>query len=621
MKIEPSDEAPKAALAGFTPLFGGAKIVLAETPKAVTPFGGLCSFIAYLQQIGFGLRVAQTLPFPAPTSPNAIPLAHTFTAFLFAVVKVQLLMKHDADARVEGTNPKSELASAAREALQGRRSFHWVLEFPEIFDQNGFDAIIGNPPFIGNKYWVERLPQGFGHIASLIIEAKPGKSDLIGIFIRRIFSILSKTACAGIVSTTTATEGDTLEVGLAHITSKGRIYRAVSSMPWPGTAGVHICISWLSRERNSLTAVLDGKTVEHIGPSLTEAKDDKELFTLATAPWGFIGCDNGGGEVLILREGSEWLVLLRAAKSPFLRVYLTGDDIATGKYAAPDRWVIDCGDLSLEQVEKSCSTTARFLAEHVEPARDASDFETHPGLIHRWWQMWNPRAKQYRQIRSRSTCLAVPVVAKYVSVVELPTDITFTNKICVLEKPHASKHVSLLSSMFEVWVIKNGGTMGAATITLGLTKCIQTFPLLPSDDEISSKLLIQWEAAIKNAALVYGPGYTQIFNAYHDRKNTTTMVLDLRRLKREIDSIICQTYDLSSLDLGHGFHPTKQGERYTISEPARRTVLDRLLALNHQRYAEEVKAGLHDKKTKKSPTAEKSSNRGRPTKPAEPELF
>ena len=49
MKIEPSDKAPKAALAGFTPLFGGAKIVLAETPKAVTPFGGLGSFIAYLQ--------------------------------------------------------------------------------------------------------------------------------------------------------------------------------------------------------------------------------------------------------------------------------------------------------------------------------------------------------------------------------------------------------------------------------------------------------------------------------------------------------------------------------------------------------------------------------------------
>ena len=63
MKIEPPDVAPEAALAGFTPLFVGAKIVLAETPKAVKPFGGLGSFIAYLQQIGLGLPVAQPLPF------------------------------------------------------------------------------------------------------------------------------------------------------------------------------------------------------------------------------------------------------------------------------------------------------------------------------------------------------------------------------------------------------------------------------------------------------------------------------------------------------------------------------------------------------------------------------
>ncbi|PAW73213.1 MAG: hypothetical protein B9S35_07775, partial [Opitutia bacterium Tous-C5TDCM] len=102
MEPTPSDAAPKtaaaagaatsrstltaaatAAPAAFNPLFGGAKIVLAETPKAVKPFGGLGSFIAFLQQIGFGAKLAQALPFAAPTSPNAIPLAHTFTAFFF----------------------------------------------------------------------------------------------------------------------------------------------------------------------------------------------------------------------------------------------------------------------------------------------------------------------------------------------------------------------------------------------------------------------------------------------------------------------------------------------------------------------------------------------------------
>ena len=37
----------------------------------------------------------------------------------------------------------------------------------------------------------------------------------------------------------------------------------------------------------------------------------------------------------------------------------------------------------------------------------------------------------------------------------------------------------------------------------------------------------------------------------------------------------------------------------TIFEKARRTVCYRLLALNHERYAEEVRQGLHDKGAKK----------------------
>jgi hypothetical protein len=63
----------------------------------------------------------------------------------------------------------------------------------------------------------------------------------------------------------------------------------------------------------------------------------------------------------------------------------------------------------------------------------------------------------------------------------------------------------------------------------------------------------------------------------------------------------------NNLDLGHGFHATKQGERYMLSESARRTVLDRLLALNHQRYEEEVKTGLHDKGVKKAANKKKKS--------------
>ena len=60
--------------------------------------------------------------------------------------------------------------------------------------------------------------------------------------------------------------------------------------------------------------------------------------------------------------------------------------------------------------------------------------------------------------------------------------------------------------------------------------------------------------------------------------------------------------------------------RFTISESARREVLARLLKLNHERYAEEVKQGLHDKKGKAKPA---SSGRGRKSKasPSTPSLF
>jgi hypothetical protein len=70
----------------ITPLFGDAKLVLDETPKAISPFGGLASFISFLGQIGFAQPVQQPLPFAEPTSNNAIPLAHSLTAFLMSVV-------------------------------------------------------------------------------------------------------------------------------------------------------------------------------------------------------------------------------------------------------------------------------------------------------------------------------------------------------------------------------------------------------------------------------------------------------------------------------------------------------------------------------------------------------
>jgi len=70
----------------ITPLFGHTKLILEETPKAVSPFGGLASLISFLRRIGFASEVKEHLPFAEPASNNAIPLEQALGGFVMSVV-------------------------------------------------------------------------------------------------------------------------------------------------------------------------------------------------------------------------------------------------------------------------------------------------------------------------------------------------------------------------------------------------------------------------------------------------------------------------------------------------------------------------------------------------------
>lgn len=66
-------------------IFGGRKVELRQTVKAVTPFGGLVVFWEFLRKVGFAEQVKGAMPFEL-RSPNAIPAVETFTAFVVSVV-------------------------------------------------------------------------------------------------------------------------------------------------------------------------------------------------------------------------------------------------------------------------------------------------------------------------------------------------------------------------------------------------------------------------------------------------------------------------------------------------------------------------------------------------------
>ena len=140
------------------------------------------------------------------------------------------------------------------------------------------------------------------------------------------------------------------------------------------------------------------------------------------------------------------------------------------------------------------------------------------------------------------------------------------------------------------------------------TDCFETFPFPVSAQDLAS-FGQDYCSQRSQIMLARQEGLTKTCNRFHDPKEAAEDIVKLRELHVEMDYAVAAAYGWTDLDLGHGFHETKQGIRYTVCEEARREVLDRLLTLNHERYAEEVKLGLHEKRNRKGRRS--SGKRGR----------
>jgi hypothetical protein len=69
----------------MTALLSSERIILRETQRAVTPFGGVAVFIVYLQKIGLVQQVRSHMPIQWK-SPNHIEPTATWMAFLMTVL-------------------------------------------------------------------------------------------------------------------------------------------------------------------------------------------------------------------------------------------------------------------------------------------------------------------------------------------------------------------------------------------------------------------------------------------------------------------------------------------------------------------------------------------------------
>jgi hypothetical protein len=233
--------------------------------------------------------------------------------------------------------------------------FHWEIEFPEVFarQNGGFDAMIGNPPFLGGKRISSEFGNSYRDWLPAIHQGSDGNADLVAHFFRRAFNLLRHEGTFGLIATNTIRQGDTRASGLSVILQNGGvILRATRRLKWPGEAAVVVSVVHVGKG-GTIAPVLDGLHMKRISAYLVAGDLDTSPAPLAAnSGKAFVGSyvlgmgftfDDVAAAKGIASSLNEMEALLTENPRNLERIfpYLGGEEINNHPNQAHSRFVID----------------------------------------------------------------------------------------------------------------------------------------------------------------------------------------------------------------------------------------------------------------------------------------
>ena len=491
-----------------------------------------------------------------------------------------------------------------------RRSFHWPLEFPEAFQRghSGFNAMVGNPPFIYGKNITRTLGGSYNTYLTNQTPNSTKNVDISAHFLFRAFTIVNESGCVGLICTSSIAEGDTRKGGLVQVQAHGAsIYSAHSRMPWPGKANVLICIIHLFADLWKGTSYLNGKPVSAISSYLTSVKEgwspvalnaNKKLATRGVVP-------NGSG-FFLTRDEAERLLNADNRYEDVIMPFLVGEDLNSTPDQSAGRFIINFWDWTFEESSRY-PDALEIVRAKVKPHRDTLG----PGkkkIKENWWlyeaagkdmfvSLGTSKFKYYKgDVHGRfDKAIAIARVSKTGAFTLVNTHNVFA-EVIVFASDNVALFAILQSNIHVAFAWEQAGKM-KNDLRYSPSLCFLPFPLPETDDttlhSLGSELFDRRTEMMQDLHI----GLTKFYKEFHNPWNADTRLVELRRLQAEIDRRVATAYCWSDLDLGHEFHevaylPDGDRLRFTISEQARFTVLKKLAALNKERYQEEQASGF-----------------------------
>ena len=505
---------------------------------------------------------------------------------------------------------------------RARRPFHWPLEFPEAFarEARGFDAIVGNPPFLGGQRITGVAGTAFRDwLVAHIAEGRRGSADLVAYFFLRTWSLLREGGGFGLLAVNTIAEGDTRQVGLEAMVGAGAIiHAAYPNEPWPGkaavvTSRVHVHRGEWSGERSLL-----GRPTPFISAFLSDREEWSPERLKANEGLAYQGSIVLGMGFVLSPDEARRMLDADPRNAEVIFPYINGDDLNSDPEQKPSRWVINFWDWPEERARKYALPFERVLA-LVKPERDKlGGNPSAEGRKRKWWLYgrdakalyhaigrgrhferhpngWSPSQSQPPRV------LAITRVSKTMAFSFVDSNIVFSDATVAFSLGRGRDFALLQSNVHAVFAWQHASRL-KSDLRYSQTDALEPFAFPEGFGDSGNDSLDVLGGRLHQARIDIMQadriGLTKLYNRFHTETERDPRIEGLRALQREMDAAVMRAYGWDDLDLRHGFHevpylPENDRVRFTISEAARVEVLRRLSELNRQQYEEEVARGLH----------------------------
>lgn len=477
-------------------------------------------------------------------------------------------------------------------AEAGWRPFHWEVEFPEVFarENSGFDAIVGNPPFLGGTRIATELSSDYVQFLRHFYENTGDRTDLVAYFYRRSFALLRTSGTLGLIASNTIAQGDTRTSGLEFITkNSGQIIRVVKRIKWAGTANVIVSVVHIKKGGQVAEKFIDGRKVAQITPFLVDEGPIENPHRLASN-------EGRAAEGMVPYSDGFRLAALRSGNSDVNLPYVRGKKISDNPSKIAES-IIYFRDWSLEKCSRDYPSELSLVEEIVRPDREKRSKEIAQAP---WWLFWRARIVVWEKLQHPGLALVKVRVSPQHAVIPLRQPFVPDTSLVVFPNSSMAMLAVLQSRVHEIWARFFSSSM-KDDLRYAPSDCFETFPF-PSGYETDLALEAAGQAYHNHRIalmIAADEGMTKTYNRFHDSDEGSEPVRRLREMHEEMDRTVLRTYgwdDLAEelcpefLTEGTEDDHTYQ-DRYFWPSEGRDRVLARLLALNAERHAEEVAEG------------------------------